>query len=111
MATVQAQIVFGVGEDVQEVLTVYNSTGQSTVNITGWAMNFTATYPGGLSAVTLSTGAGTIAAASPLPCQATLTFASAVTASLPPQYYDFEIRRTDAGSNGEVTTGSLLLNP
>ncbi len=107
MSTQQGQIMIAAGEDAIETLSMYGS-GTDTVDITGWTLEFVASYPGGADVITLTSPA-TITVASPLPYQALLNFASADTSNLPPGYYDFQIRRTDAGANGETTTGTLML--
>ncbi len=108
MATQQGQIMIAAGEDAVETLSMYGSDGSSTVNITGWTLEFVASYPGGADVITLTSPA-TITVASPLPYQALLNFARADTVDLPPGYYDFQIRRTDVGAAGETTTGTLML--
>ncbi len=108
MATQQGQISIAAGEDADEVLTMYDNTGSTTVNINGWSLTLTATYPGGATVVTKSSPTE-ISVASPLSCQATIHFLAADTVDLPPGYYDFQIRRTDSGTVGEVTAGTLML--
>ncbi len=100
--------MIAVGEDALETLSMYDSAGTSTIDITGWTLEFTASYPGGLTVITLNSPAE-ITVASPLPYQALISIAAADTVDLPPGYYDFSIRRTDAGANGETTTGTVML--
>ena len=111
MATQQQQITFAVGEDVSDTMTMYNQDGSSTLSVTGWALELVVSIPGGANLFTLSTAAGSMTAGSPAPCYALIHFADSVTVNVPPNYYNFSIRRTDAGFIGETTTGTLMLTP
>ncbi len=110
MPTQLGQIQLAAGEDAIETLSIYGTDGSTTIDITGWSLEFVATLPGGATVITLTSPA-TITVASPLAYQALLNFASADTVDLPPGYYDFTIRRTDAGAVAEVTDGTLMLIP
>ncbi len=110
----QAQFGFAVGEDVVETVNFYGPDGTTTVSVSGWALELDVTNPGGITVITKSTAAGNIAAATPLPYQASVTFSAGdttVSTLTPPGYYDFQVRRTDAGSRGETTAGTLFLTP
>ena len=109
--SVQQQFQIPQGVDAQIVLSQYAQDGSTTINVTGWALAFTMTLPGGATVVSKSTGAGNITAASPLPYQATINFTAADTASLPPIYYTFEMRRTGTGVADELTVGTAFLTP
>ncbi len=109
MAT-QQQIIFSAGEDVIDTLSVYNSDGVSTVDLTGSDLTLYARRPGG--ALVLSLASPTyITAALPLPYQASVTFPAAGTASISAGYYDLSIWRTNTGGAAEFTVGTLMLNP
>ncbi len=105
-----ATITFAAGEDVVDVVSVYDSDGVSTVNTTGWTGQYYVTERGGRTLLNLASPSA-ITFASPLLYQASVTFSAAGTATIAPGYYDFSLWRTNAGDAAEVVTGTQVVLP
>ncbi len=93
--------------------TIYQSDGTTAQNITGWALEYVLCLKGESTAlITKSTGGNGLAItdASNGVCQVTIDAADTLPlegANVP--LYDYEITRTDSGSKGLLTFGTVVL--
>lgn len=103
---------FYTGEDKTLTITVYQSDGTTAQNITGWSLSYR--WKRSLSdadseAVLTKTTSSGITLTTPGSGICTVTIADTDTDSLEARTYYHELKRTDAGSETVLTTGSVLL--
>jgi hypothetical protein len=100
------------GEDKTLTITVYQADGATPQNITGWALSYRwkrkASDPDTAAVLTKTTASG-IALTTPATGICTVTIDDTDTDNLAPQTYVHELKRTDAGSETVLTTGTVLL--
>lgn len=100
------------GEDKSLVFTVYQSDGTTAQNITGWTLSYMwklkPSDADAAAVLTKTTSAG-IALTTPASGICTVTIEDTDTDSLTPQTYYHELKRTNAGSETVLTTGTVLL--
>lgn len=100
------------GEDKTFTFTVYQSDGTTAQNITGWALSYrwkrSLSDPDSDAVLTKTTSSG-ITLTTPASGLCTVTIADTDTDSLEARTYYHELKRTDAGSETILTTGSVLL--
>lgn len=100
------------GEDKSLVFTIYQSNETTAQDITGWALSYrlkrSPADADGDAVLTKTTGSG-IALTTPLSGICTVTIEDTDTDSLDPRTYFHELKRTNAGNETVLTTGSVLL--
>jgi hypothetical protein len=100
------------GEDKTLTITVYQADGATPQDITGWALSYvwkkTLADPDAEAALTKTTSSG-ITLTTPASGICTVTIADTDTDHLPARTYVHELKRTDAGSETVLTTGTVLL--
>ena len=99
-------------EDKTLTFTVYQSDGTTAQNITGWALSYLwkrLPSDADASAVLTKTTSSGITLTTPSSGICTVTIADTDTVDLNPQTYQHELKRTDAGSETVLTTGTVLL--
>lgn len=103
---------FYTGEDKTLTVTVYEADGTTPQNITGWSLSYRwkrSPADADSDAVLTKTTASGIALTTPVSGICTVTVADTDTDSLQPQTYYHELKRTDAGSETVLTTGTVVL--
>jgi hypothetical protein len=100
------------GEDKSLVFTLYQSDGTTPQNITGWALAYAwkkaLSDPDSAAVLTKTTGSG-ITLTTPVAGICTITIADTDTDALAARTYVHELKRTDAGSETVLTTGTVVL--
>lgn len=103
---------FYTGEDKTLTVTVYEADGTTPQNITGWSLSYrwkrSLSDPDSDAVLTKTTSSG-ITLTTPASGVCTVTIADTDTDSLEARTYYHELKRTDAGSETVLTTGSVLL--
>ncbi len=100
------------GEDKSLVYTIYQSDETTPQDITGWTLSYTwkkhLSDPDASAVLTKTTSAG-IVLTTPLSGICTVTIADTDTDALTARTYVHELKRTDAGSETVLTTGTVVL--
>lgn len=103
---------FYTGEDKTLTFTIYQSDGTTAQNITGWSLSYTwkkhLSDPDSAAVLTKTTSSG-IALTTPVSGICTVTIADTDTDALTARTYVHELKRTDAGSETVLTTGTVVL--
>lgn len=103
---------FYTGEDKTLTFTIYQSDGATPQNITGWALSYTwkrQLSDADSAAVLTKTTGGGIVLTTPTDGVCTVTIADTDTDALTARTYRHELKRTDAGSETVLTTGTVVL--
>lgn len=103
---------FYTGEDKSLVFTIYETDGTTAQDITGWTLAYMwkrAPSDADSAAVLTKTTSAGIALTTPGSGICTVTIDDTDTDSLLPQTYHHELKRTTAGSETVLTTGTVLL--
>lgn len=103
---------FYTGEDKTITVTIYQSDGATPQNITGWSLSYVwkrAKTDADSAAVLTKTTANGIALTTPVDGVCTVTISDTDTDSLTARTYWHELKRTDAGSETVITTGTVEL--
>jgi hypothetical protein len=103
---------FYTGEDKTLTVTIYQADGTTAQNITGWTLSYTwkkaLSDPDAAAVLTKTTSSG-IALTTPGSGICTITIADTDTDALTARTYVHELKRTDAGSETVLTTGTVVL--
>ena len=103
---------FYTGEDKTLTVTIYQADGTTAQNITGWTLSYTwkkaLSDPDAAAVLTKTTSSG-IALTTPASGICTITIADTDTDALTARTYVHELKRTDAGSETVLTTGTVVL--
>ena len=100
------------GEDKTLTVTIYQADGITPQNITGWALSYRwkrSPKDADSEAVMTKTTSSGITLTTPASGLCTVAIADTDTDSLEAQTYYHEMKRTDAGSETVLTTGTVVL--
>ncbi len=103
---------FYTGEDKTLTFTIYQADGVTAQNITGWSLSYTWKRNMGdadSAAVLVKTTSAGIALTTPASGICTVTVADTDTDAMTAHTYWHELKRTDAGSETVLTTGTVVL--
>ena len=103
---------FFTGEDKTITATIYQADGTTPQNISGWSLSYLwkrAKTDTDAEAVLVKTTSGGIALTTPVSGECTITIADTDTDGLVARQYWHELKRTDAGSETVLTTGTVEL--
>ena len=100
------------GEDKTLTFTIYQADGVTAQNLTGWSLSYTwkrqLSDADSAAVLTKTTSAG-IALTDPVNGICTVSIADTDTDAVTARTYWHELKRTDAGSETILTTGSVYL--
>jgi len=103
---------FFTGEDKTITATIYQADGTTPQNITGWSLSYLwkrAKTDADAEAVLVKTTTAGITLTTPVSGECTITIADTDTDGLVARQYWHELKRTDAGSETVLTTGTVEL--